>query len=104
MPPATFSRRLFLGTCAAATATALLARSIPAAITASQPNILFILADDLGMECLSSYGGTSYSTPNLDQLAKSGLRFTRCYSNPLCSPSRVALMTGQYNYRNYHGW
>jgi len=104
MPSATFSRRSFLGTCAAATATALLARSIPAAPTTPQPNILFILADDLGMECLSSYGGTSYTTPNLDQLAKSGLRFTRCYSNPLCSPSRVALMTGQYNYRNYRGW
>ncbi len=68
------------------------------------PNIVLILADDLGMECLGSYGGTSYRTPNLDALAESGLRFTRCYSNPMCSPSRVALMTGQYNCRNYRGW
>ncbi|HEV8292218.1 MAG TPA: sulfatase-like hydrolase/transferase, partial [Tepidisphaeraceae bacterium] len=105
MNQSTFSRRTFLSGCAAVAGTALLPRISPAApATPFQPNILFILADDLGMECLSSYGGTSYSTPNLDQLAKNGLRFTRCYSNPLCSPSRVALMTGQYNYRSYHGW
>ena len=100
-----FSRRSFLTGCAAVAGTAFLPRLNPAAAVApSQPNILLILADDLGMECLGSSGGTSYSTPNLDALAKSGIRFTRCYSNPLCSPSRVALMTGQYNYRNYHGW
>src|SRR5688572_32362560 len=106
------SRRNFLTGCAAAAGTALAARcatAVPAvqgADTAKMavPNILLIMADDLGMECLGSYGGTSYSTPNLDALAKTGLRFTRCYSNPLCSPSRVALMTGQYNYRNYRGW
>ncbi len=102
--PPIFSRRTFLGSAAAAATAALLPRSIPAATPAERPNILLVLADDLGMECLSSYGGTSYATPNVDQLAKNGLRFTRCYSNPLCSPSRVALMTGQYNYRNYNGW
>jgi len=98
------SRRSFLTGCAAAAGTALLPRFAPAAPTVGRPNILFILADDFGMECLGSYGGTSYPTSNLDALAKTGVRFTRCYSNPLCSPSRVALMTGQYNYRNYRGW
>src|SRR3989442_15239259 len=95
------SRRDFLTGCAALCATAVSA--VPAANTAKMavPHVVFILADDLGMECLGSYGGTSYTTPNLDALAKNGMRFTRCYSNPLCSPSRVALMTGQYNYRNY---
>jgi len=98
------SRRSFLTGCAAAAGTALWPQFTSAAPAAAKPNILLILADDLGMECLGSYGGTSYTTPNLDALAKSGVRFTRCYSNPLCSPSRVALMTGQYNYRNYRGW
>lgn len=65
------------------------------------PNILFILADDMGMECVSSYGGQSYETPNLDRLAASGVRFTNAFSNPLCTPSRVQLMTGLYNVRNY---
>jgi len=98
------TRRSFLTGCAAAAGTARASRLAWPAAAAAQPNIIFILADDLGAECLGSYGGTSYSTPNLDALAKSGTRFTRCYSNPLCSPSRVALMTGQYNFRNYRGW
>ena len=59
------------------------------------------MADDLGYECLGCYGGTSYRTPNLDRLADSGLRFRYCFSQPLCTPSRVQLMTGKYNSRNY---
>src|SRR5688572_3919600 len=69
---------------------------------ASRPNILLILADDLGAECLNSYGGTSYRTPNLDKLARTGLRFENCYATPLCSPSRVQIMTGRYGFRT--GW
>ncbi len=95
------TRRSFLG---GVCATAVSAVCGGAQAVSEKPNILLIMADDLGMECLGSYGGTSYSTPNLDALAKSGVQFTRCYSNPLCSPSRVALMTGQYNFRNYRGW
>jgi arylsulfatase A len=69
-----------------------------------RPNILLIMADDLGYECLGCNGGTSYRTPNLDTLAKTGMRFEHCYSMPLCSPSRIKLMTGRYNFRNYRGW
>lgn len=68
---------------------------------ATKPNIILIMTDDMGMECLQCYGGESYKTPNLDRLAKSGLRFNHCYSQPLCTPSRVKIMTGRYNFRNY---
>jgi len=67
----------------------------------NKPNIVLIMADDLGYECLGSYGGTSYETPHLDRLAEEGMRFEHCYSQPLCTPSRVELMTGMYNVRNY---
>ena len=66
---------------------------------ARKPNIVLILCDDLGFECLASYGGTSYRTPNLDALAQSGIRFANAYATPLCSPSRVELMTGRYGFR-----
>jgi arylsulfatase A len=46
-------------------------------------------------------GGESYATPHLDALAASGMRFTHCHSQPLCTPSRVQIMTGRYNNRNY---
>lgn len=65
------------------------------------PNIVLIMADDMGYECLGSNGNTEYKTPNLDQLATDGIRFENCYSQPLCTPSRVKIMTGKYNYRNY---
>jgi arylsulfatase A len=75
-----------------------------AAQTARQPNILLILADDLGYECLRCNGGTSYRTPNLDKLASSGVRFTHAYAQPLCTPTRVQLMTGQHNFRNWRAF
>jgi len=62
------------------------------------------MADDLGFETLGSYGGESYETPNLDRMAERGMRFEHCYSTPLCTPSRVQIMTGQYNFRNYVGF
>ena len=65
---------------------------------AEKPNIVLILADDLGAECLGCYGGKSYETPNLDRLAAAGLRFDRCYALPVCSPSRE-LLTGRYSFR-----
>jgi arylsulfatase A len=65
-----------------------------------RPNIVMILADDLGIECLRSYGGTSYKTPHLDRLASQGIRFTHCFSDPYCSPSRAQLLTGRYPFRN----
>ena len=66
-----------------------------------KPNIILILADDLGYEALSANGSESCHSPNLDQLASSGLRFTNCFANPLCTPSRNKIMTGQSNVRNY---
>ncbi len=66
-----------------------------------KPNIILIMADDLGYECLGSSGSEQYETPCLDELARTGMRFTHCYSQPLCTPSRVQIMTGRYNGRNY---
>ncbi|SVE61427.1 uncharacterized protein METZ01_LOCUS514281, partial [marine metagenome] len=61
------------------------------------PNIIFILADDLGWAELGSYGNQFNETPHLDQLAKEGLRFTQAYASaPVCSPYRAAFLTGQY--------
>lgn len=74
--------------------------SLPAA-AARPPNIILILADDLGAETVGAYGGESYQTPRLDRMAAEGLRFEHAHSQPLCTPSRVKLMTGQYNFRNY---
>ena len=70
-----------------------------AAGTATKPNIIFILADDLGINGVSSYGADVFKTPNIDALAKSGIRFENCYAAPLCGPSRAMLMTGRYAYR-----
>ena len=64
------------------------------------PNIVFILADDVGQEVLGCYGGESYPTPHLDALARTGMRFTHCYSMPVCHPSRITLMTGKYPKRH----
>jgi arylsulfatase A-like enzyme len=62
-----------------------------------QPNIVVILADDLGWADLASYGSTFYETPNLDKLASNGIRFTQGYATcPVCSPSRASMMTGKY--------
>ncbi len=64
----------------------------------AKPNIIFILVDDLGIPCLSCYGGV-YRTPNLDKLAAEGMRFERCFTAPLCAPSRALCMMGRYGFR-----
>ena len=66
-----------------------------------KPNIVFILADDMGYECVGSYGSLSYKTPQIDNLASNGIQFENCVANPLCSPTRLKLMTGLRNFRNY---
>ncbi|MBV6645587.1 MAG: sulfatase [Cyclobacteriaceae bacterium] len=61
------------------------------------PNIVFILVDDLGQRQVGCYGSEFYRTPNIDELAKGGMRFTRAYaSSPVCSPTRASIMTGKY--------
>jgi arylsulfatase A len=64
-------------------------------------NVILIMADDIGYECYGAYGGTSYKTPVLDRMARQGMRFDHAYSNPVCTPSRVKIMTGLSNVRNY---
>jgi arylsulfatase A len=70
-------------------------------VIANRPNIILIMADDLGYETIGANGGTSYRTPHLDSLALTGVRFTHCFVQPLCTPTRVQIMTGRYNVRNY---
>jgi len=84
------SRRTFLGGLSAA-----VLRGAPA----RKPNILFVLADDLGISGLSCYGADRYKTPNIDALASGGIRFTHGYTPPLCGPSRAVIMTGRYAFR-----
>ena len=66
-----------------------------------RPNIILIMADDLGVECIGCYGGLSYATPNIDQLARTGLRFENAHAQPLCTNTRLQLMTGLHNNRNW---
>jgi arylsulfatase A len=87
-------RRLFLAIALA------IALHCPGA-AAERPNVILIMADDLGYETIGANGSTSYKTPVLDRLASEGVRFTQCYVQPLCTPTRVQLMTGKYNVRNY---
>ncbi len=70
-------------------------------LNARKPNIVLVMADDLGIECIGSYGGESYYTPNLDKMASEGMRFTHAYSTPLCTPTRLQIMTGKYNHKNW---
>jgi len=79
----------------------LVAPLIPAAEAGGRPNLVLIMADDLGYETIGANGGTSYRTPVLDKLAATGVRFTHAYAQPLCTPTRVQLMTGLSNVRNY---
>lgn len=63
----------------------------------AKPNIVFIMADDLGWNDVGIYGGSAYKTPNIDALAKRGMIFTRAYAaNSMCSPTRASIMSGQY--------
>jgi len=79
----------------------------PAPLSQASPptphtNVVLIMADDFGYECVGANGSDSYATPHLDQLASEGVRFTRCHVQPLCTPTRLELMTGLSNVRNYH--
>ena len=65
----------------------------------AKPNIIFILADDLGLDGVSCYGSDIHKTPNIDKLAATGTRFETCYAAPLCGPSRCLFNTGRYAFR-----
>ncbi len=78
---------------------AILAFAAPA-LAQTRPNIVVILTDDLGYGDVSSYGASTIKTPNIDRLAKDGLRFTDAHSPAAtCTPSRYALLTGEYAWR-----
>jgi arylsulfatase A-like enzyme len=71
--------------------------AIAADVPAKRPNIIFILADDLGAHDVGCFGSTYHETPHIDGLAKRGMKFTQAYAaSPLCSPTRASILTGQY--------
>src|SRR5438132_7768316 len=94
------SRRRFAQTAASSLALAGLGLDRPTWAQSTKPNIVFMLADDLGYADVSCYGQRDYTTPNVDRLAVEGLRFTQAYSNSAnCSPTRTGLITGRYQMR-----
>lgn len=72
----------------------------PLASGAEKPNVIFILADDLGIGNVGCYGADNYKTPHIDKLAAEGVRFTQCFTASLCGPSRALIMSGRYAFRN----
>src|SRR5438105_12921036 len=93
-------RRFVTATAATSLAMAGIGLVRTSAAQAAKPNIVFIMADDLGYADVSCYGQRDYMTPNIDRLAIEGLRFTQGYANsPVCSATRTALITGRYQYR-----
>lgn len=82
-------RRLLPALCLAAVC------AVPVPAVEERPNVIFILADDLGWADLGCYGSTFHRTPHLDRLAARGVRFTQAYAAaPLCSPTRASILTG----------
>ncbi len=93
-------RRFVQATAVSSLALAGLSFSRASRAQTSRPNIVFIMADDLGYADLSCYGQRDYTTPNIDRLAIEGVRFTQGYANSaVCSATRAALITGRYQYR-----
>src|SRR5687767_15975783 len=93
-------QRLFavLGALSVLTVVAPFAR---AADAPKRPNILFIMTDDHAAHAISAYGSRINKTPNIDRLAREGMRFDRCYAeNSICTPSRAAILTGKYSHKN----
>jgi arylsulfatase A-like enzyme len=83
---------------------ALVMAAVPAAGTGAEPgrpNILFIMSDDHAYQAISAYGSNRNKTPNIDRLAKEGMRFDRCFvTNSICGPSRAVILTGKYSHLN----
>jgi arylsulfatase A-like enzyme len=97
---AKISRRTLVATAAAAPLAAFLSSKSAKAAPPKPPNIVFFLADDLGYADVACYGRPDISTPNIDRIAKNGVKFLQGYANSaVCSASRTALITGRYQYR-----
>ena len=96
------TRRGFLSTIGTSVAGLAFQRISTASENKIRPNILFIMVDDLGKEWISCYGAEDIETPNIDALAKTGMKFENAWSMPQCTPSRATLLTGQYPWRT--GW
>jgi len=100
-------RREFITTVGAIAAGTAMARNLSfakelvsgALLSGKKPNIIFILADDLGIGEVSCYGADNYRTPHIDKLAQEGTRFTHAYTPSLCGPSRACILTGRYAFR-----
>ncbi len=76
-----------------------LALACATAHAADKPNIVYIVADDLGWKDVGFNGCTDIKTPNIDKLAENGVKFSQFYAQPMCTPTRAALMTGRYPFR-----
>ena len=93
-------RHRFLTTAALLASIATLTLPLAGQRTTSKPNVVVVMMDDLGYGDLGSYGAPDAKTPNIDQLAREGVRLTDAYANgPLCSPTRAALISGRYQQR-----
>ncbi len=101
---ARFATRLVLGTLALSWTTAVLVPASTATAGEKRPNLIVILADDLGAKELSCYGNEKHNAPNLDRLAATGVQFNTAYTACICHPTRFEIMTGQYGCTNgvYH--
>ena len=99
--PAINRRRFLLGAASGAAALVLPRGLLRAQEirTPEQPNIIFILSDDVGLGNISCCGGDKFKTPHIDALAQGGIRFEQCFSTPLCGPSRAQILTGRYPFR-----
>jgi arylsulfatase A len=100
------SRREFLKATAAVTTAAISPYRLMATDrdVSENPNIILIMADDVGCEPIGIYGGQRWKTPHIDALARGGMRFEYCFSMPVCHPTRICLMTGKYPFRLNSGW
>ncbi len=98
MPESDFDRRQFLGLIGAVAGAGMLEAY---AAADERPNILYIMADDHASHAISAYGSAINQTPNIDRIARGGMRMTNCFcTNSICTPSRGAILTGQYSHRN----
>jgi arylsulfatase A-like enzyme len=99
IPPIRIVARLFAGALALITSVAAPAASSSSTPAAGRPNIVHIVADDLGWKDVGFNGATDIKTPHIDALAAGGAKFTQFYTQSMCTPTRAALMTGRYPFR-----